>query len=62
MKLFPVGHATHPQWQMAAHLALAQLRAVAGPDAASGEAARQTWETQQRFLEARAGTGGLLDD
>ena len=27
MKLFPVGHATHPQWQMAAHLALAQLRA-----------------------------------
>lgn len=42
--------------------ALAQLRAVAGPDAASGEAARQTWETQQRFLEARAGTGGLLDD
>ncbi len=27
MKLFPYGHATHPQWQMAAGLALAQLRA-----------------------------------
>ena len=27
MKLFPYGHATHPHWQMAAGLALAQLRA-----------------------------------
>ncbi len=27
MKLFPYGHATHPQWQMAASLTLAQLRA-----------------------------------
>lgn len=27
MKLFPFGHATHPQWQMAAALVLAQLRA-----------------------------------
>jgi small ligand-binding sensory domain FIST len=27
MKLFPYGHATHPQWQMAAALTLAQLRA-----------------------------------
>ncbi len=27
MKLFPFGHATHPQWQMAAGLVLAQLRA-----------------------------------
>lgn len=27
MKLFPYGHATHPQWQMAAALVLAQLRA-----------------------------------
>src|SRR3954471_20014428 len=27
MKLFPYGHATHPQWQMAAGLVLAQLRA-----------------------------------
>ena len=36
MKLFPVGHATHPQWQMAAHLALAQLRAqMAQPGYAS---------------------------
>jgi small ligand-binding sensory domain FIST len=36
VKLFPVGHATHPQWQMAAGLALAQLRAqMALPDYAS---------------------------
>ena len=27
MKLFPYGHATHPQWQMACGLVLAQLRA-----------------------------------
>jgi small ligand-binding sensory domain FIST len=27
MQLFPYGHATHPQWQMAAGLVLAQLRA-----------------------------------
>jgi small ligand-binding sensory domain FIST len=27
MKLFPSGHATHPQWRMAAGLAMAQLRA-----------------------------------
>ena len=27
MKLFPYGHATHPQWQMASGLVLAQLRA-----------------------------------
>ncbi|MDB5891121.1 MAG: hypothetical protein JWP47_1952 [Polaromonas sp.] len=27
MKLFPYGHATHPHWQMAAGLVLAQLRA-----------------------------------
>ncbi|TFY97834.1 FIST signal transduction protein [Ramlibacter rhizophilus] len=33
MKLFPFGHATHPQWQMAAGLVLAQLRAqMARPD------------------------------
>ncbi len=36
MKLFPYGHATHPQWQMAAGLVLAQLRAHrALPDYAS---------------------------
>ena len=28
MKLFPYGHAAHPQWQMAAGLVLAQLRAL----------------------------------
>lgn len=27
MKLFPCGHATHPQWRMAAGLAMAQVRA-----------------------------------
>ena len=33
MKLFPYGHATHPQWPMAAGLVLAQLRAqMALPD------------------------------
>ncbi|MDM0082149.1 MULTISPECIES: FIST signal transduction protein [Variovorax] len=33
MKLFPSGHATHPQWRMAAGLVLAQLRAqMALPD------------------------------
>lgn len=33
MKLFPFGHATHPQWRMAAGLVLAQLRAqMALPD------------------------------
>ena len=36
MKLFPCGHATHPQWPMAAGLAIAQLRAqMALPDYAS---------------------------
>ncbi|MDM0010948.1 FIST C-terminal domain-containing protein [Variovorax sp. J22P168] len=37
MKLFPTGHATHPQWRMAAGLVLAQLRAqMALPDYARG--------------------------
>ena len=36
MKLFPCGHATHPQWRMAANLVLAQLQAqMALPDNAS---------------------------
>jgi small ligand-binding sensory domain FIST len=36
MKLFPFGHATHPQWPMAASLVLAQLRAyMALPDYAA---------------------------
>ncbi|MET4579086.1 FIST signal transduction protein [Ottowia thiooxydans] len=36
MKLFPHGHATHPQWGMAAGLVLAQLRALmAQPEYAS---------------------------
>ena len=32
MKLFPYGHATHPQWLMAAGLVLAQLRALMALD------------------------------
>lgn len=36
MKLFPCGHATHPQWRIAAGLVLAQLRAqMSLPDYAS---------------------------
>lgn len=36
MKLFPYGHATHPQWPLAAGLVLAQLRAqMAQPSYAS---------------------------
>jgi small ligand-binding sensory domain FIST len=36
MKLFPYGHATHPEWGMAVELALAQLRAqMASPDYAA---------------------------
>ena len=36
MKLFPSGHATHPQWRMAAALVVAQLRAqMALPDHAA---------------------------
>ncbi len=36
MKLFPFGHATHPQWEMGAGLVLAQLRAqMALPEYAS---------------------------
>lgn len=36
MKLFPYGHATHPQWRMAAGLVMAQLRAhMTLPDYAS---------------------------
>ncbi len=39
MKLFPCGHATHPQWQMAASLVLAQLRAqMASPGYATSPA------------------------
>ena len=36
MKIFPCGHATHPQWQMSAALVLAQVRAqMALPDHAT---------------------------
>ncbi|KEF35259.1 hypothetical protein RDMS_01915 [Deinococcus sp. RL] len=33
--------------------ALSQIRRIAGPDTSSRQSARRTWETQQRFLEAR---------
>lgn len=36
MKLFPYGHAGHPQWRMAAGLVLAQLRAQMSLDAYAG--------------------------
>lgn len=35
--------------------ALTQIQRVAGPDTFSSESARRAWETQQRFLESRAG-------
>ena len=41
MKLFPTGHATHPQWRMAAALVLAQLRAAA-PLRPMGDAGRHS--------------------
>ena len=41
MKLFPTGHATHPQWRMAAALVLAQLRAqMSLPEYASAQIGR----------------------
>lgn len=39
MKLFPHAHATHPQWQMAAALVLAQLRAQLGQPGFASEPA-----------------------
>ena len=42
MKLFPYGHATHPQWQFAAALVLAQLRAQMANTKASSYASAPT--------------------
>ena len=58
MKLFPTGHATHPQWRMAAALALAQLRAqMALPDHASAPTLGLLYITDHYANEAQA----LLD-
>ena len=54
MKLFPHGHATHPQWRMAAGLVLAQLRAhMALPDYASAPALGLLYITDHYAADAQ---------
>ena len=54
MKLFPYGHATHPQWRMAAGLVLAQLRAhMALPDYASAPTLALLYITDHYAAEAQ---------
>lgn len=54
MKLFPFGHATHPQWQMAAGLVLAQLRAqMALPDYAAAPTLGLLYITDHYASDAR---------
>jgi small ligand-binding sensory domain FIST len=54
MKLFPSGHATHPQWRMAAGLVLAQLRAqMALPDYASSPTLGLLYITDHYASEAQ---------
>ncbi len=58
MKLFPYGHATHPQWRMAAGLVLAQLRAqMTLPDHATAPRLALVYITDHYAHEAQA----LLD-
>ncbi|MDR6213994.1 FIST N-terminal domain-containing protein [Paracidovorax wautersii] len=58
MKLFPHGHATHPQWRMAAALVLAQLRAqMALPQYAAAPTLGLLYITDHYADEAQA----LLD-
>ncbi len=58
MKLFPCGHATHPQWRMAAGLVLAQLQAqMALPDYADQPRLGLLYITDHYAPEAQA----LLD-
>ena len=58
MKRFPSGHATHPQWRMAAALVLAQLRAqMALPDHAAAPSLGLLYITDHYADEAQA----LLD-
>ena len=55
MKLFPCGHATHPQWRMAAGLAMAQLRAqMALPDFAKAPRLGLLYITDHYAAEAQA--------
>jgi small ligand-binding sensory domain FIST len=55
MKLFPYGHATHPQWRMAAGLVLAQLRAQMGlPDHASAPRLALLYITDHYAAQAQA--------
>jgi small ligand-binding sensory domain FIST len=54
MKLFPCGHATHPQWRMAAGLVLAQLRAqMALPDYAAAPTLGLLYITDQYAANAQ---------
>lgn len=55
MKLFPCGHATHPQWRMAAGLAVAQLQAqMALPDYASAPTLGLLYITDHYANDAQA--------
>ena len=55
MKLFPYGHATHPQWQFAAALVLAQLRAqMAQPSYASAPSLGLLYITDHYAGQAQA--------
>ena len=55
MKLFPCGHATHPQWRMAAGLAIAQVRAqMALPDYASAPRLGLLYITDHYASQAQA--------
>ncbi len=55
MKLFPYGHATHPQWQFAAALVLAQLRAqMAQPSYASSPTLAILYITDHYANQAQA--------
>ncbi|MEJ6021559.1 FIST signal transduction protein [Ramlibacter sp. PS4R-6] len=54
MKLFPFGHATHPKWQMAAGLVLAQVRAqMALPDYAASPTLALLYITDHYVDEAQ---------
>jgi hypothetical protein len=54
MKRFPSGHATHPQWRMAAALVLAQLRAqMALPEYASAPTLGLLYITDHYASDAR---------
>ena len=54
MKLFPYGHATHPQWQTAAALVLAQLRGyLAQPDYADAPTLALLYITDHYAVDAQ---------